>query len=117
MIGYIAVQSGSILPGMIFHGVHNALRISLLHLEPETLDRYPSLDWIVQSVNGEGISYQPFVVALGAIGAAAILYWFHRQPYERTTEEILQDAIRQNSAPPRQLNRRRHLAFVRIEVV
>ena len=99
VIGYIAVQSGSILPGMLFHGVHNSLRISLLHLKPETLDSYPSLDWFVENVSGGGISYQPFVIALGTIGAAAILYWFHRQPYERTTEEILQDAIRQNSAP------------------
>lgn len=99
VIGYIAVQSGSIWPCMLFHAVHNALRISLLHLEPETLDRYPSLDWLVHSVSGEGVTYHPLVVALGAIGAAAILHWFHRQPYERTTEEILQDAIRQNSAP------------------
>jgi len=98
VIGYIAVQSGSILPGMLFHLVHNALRISLLHLSPEDLSRHPSLGWLVQSASGEGVSYHPAVVAAGALGAAAILYWFHRQPYERTAEEILQDAIRHNSA-------------------
>ncbi|MBL9124129.1 MAG: CPBP family intramembrane metalloprotease [Planctomycetaceae bacterium] len=98
VIGYIAVQSGSILPGMLFHLVHNALRISLLHLSPEDLSRHPSLGWLVQSASGEGISYHPAVVVAGALGAAAILYWFHRQPYERTAEEILQDAIRHNSA-------------------
>ena len=99
VIGYIAVQSGSILPAMLYHMLHNALRISLPQFASDALDRYPRLDWLVQNVSAEGISYHPGVVGVGAIGAAAILYWFHRQPYERTTEEILQDAIRQNSAP------------------
>ena len=35
VIGYIAVQTGSILPCMVFHVVHNSLMLSLSRLTPE----------------------------------------------------------------------------------
>jgi hypothetical protein len=38
------------------------------------------------------------VVGLSVCVSAAILYWFHRQPYARTPEESLQEAIDHQSA-------------------
>ena len=47
ILGYLAVQTGSLLPCMTFHAVHNALGICASHWIPQLLDKYPQLDGIV----------------------------------------------------------------------
>ncbi|MBN2216728.1 MAG: CPBP family intramembrane metalloprotease [Pirellulales bacterium] len=93
VIGYIAVQSGSLVPCIAYHMVHNALALAATRITPELLDRWPLLDWMVGG--GEGaVLYNWSVVITGGMAAAMILTWFSRLPYQKTKEERLHDAIR-----------------------
>ena len=42
VIGYVAVQTGSIFPGMLFHMTHNGLMILYSQINSDLLDRYPA---------------------------------------------------------------------------
>jgi sodium transport system permease protein len=99
VIGYIAVQTGSIWPGMVFHLVHNSLTLATGHLTSEVVERRPLLAWLTRPA-GEGYSYSWIAVALGLLIAAVVLAWFRRLPYAKTSEETLQEAIDQHRAQP-----------------
>ena len=49
---------------------------------------------MIRPAGEAGFGYNWMVVALAACGAALLLTWFSRLPYEKTEEEALQDAIR-----------------------
>lgn len=93
VLGYVAVQSGSILPGMVFHLLHNAMLLSSKLLTIELFERWPALSLLVQMDEKGERTYPWYTVALGVAAAAAILAWFARMPCEKTAEEQLQDAI------------------------
>jgi len=92
VIGFVAVQSGSILPGMIYHSIHNSLLMSSSRVTPEMLDRWPVLKDLTQSAEG-GYLYRWPVVAVGCFLALLLLVWFGRIPYRKSAEEELQEAI------------------------
>ncbi|HEY4311569.1 MAG TPA: ABC transporter permease subunit/CPBP intramembrane protease [Pirellulales bacterium] len=98
VIGYIAVQTGSLLPGMLYHVTHNSLMVLTLALTTETIHKYPVLGYIMRTApDGEGhIANIPMVIISGLI-AAGLLYWFCRLPYAKTPEESLEDAIKQHA--------------------
>ncbi|MCD4726556.1 MAG: ABC transporter permease subunit, partial [Pirellulales bacterium] len=41
VIAYLAVQSGSILPGMVFHAIHNTLTLANTRVTPEMFAKWP----------------------------------------------------------------------------
>jgi sodium transport system permease protein len=97
VIAYLAVQSGSILPGMLFHLVHNSLQVAMTRVTPETLkqllDRWPDLSYLF-TVGPEGdLTFSWLVVTLCAIASMLLLWQFHRLRYAKTEEEERQDAI------------------------
>lgn len=96
-IGYLAVQTGSLLPPIVFHACHNGLLIASTRIPPEASDQYPALRWVLAEGDALG-SYTPWAVVAGLAVAAALGYWFHRLPSQRTAEEALQEAIDQNAA-------------------
>ncbi len=93
VIGFLAVQSGSILPGMVYHLCHNALLLTSAHLLSRGLAQAPLLRPLVKQVTEDGFSYRWPVVVGGAMGAAAILYFYNRLPVEMSAEEKLQAEI------------------------
>jgi sodium transport system permease protein len=93
VIGYLAVQSGSILPCMLFHAVHNSLALLMGQLTPEFLQRYPALRFIVRDGGDAGFVFQPLAIAVGGFAAVVVLVWFHRLRYHKTAEETLHEAI------------------------
>jgi sodium transport system permease protein len=103
VIGFVAVQTGSIFPCMLFHMLHNGLRLSMGHfaefLTPELYERLPMLRWFVTNSAADGVTYRLPTLLLAALGASALFYWFHRQPYAVTREEQLHKAIRHHSLP------------------
>jgi len=94
VLGFVAVQSGSILPAIAFHMVHNALQVSIGRLPPDWLDRWPVLNYLIRPVEGGYMFHWP--VAAG-VAALALMIWFGRLPYPKSAEEELQEAIERGS--------------------
>ena len=98
ILGFMAVQTGSIWPCILFHTIHNSMAILVQRTLEAIGERPVWLDWILRDVNAEGALYHwPVIVASAAL-SGGLLYWFHRMPHARTPEESLQEAIDQQSA-------------------
>jgi sodium transport system permease protein len=89
VIGYITVQSGSLLPGMVFHFTHNALLTLLARLTPELLADYPLAGWFLRPAAGPTPSceYRGAWLALSSVVALALWLWF------RTTPRVTRDTL------------------------
>jgi sodium transport system permease protein len=99
VLGYVAVQSGSILPGMAFHAVHNASAILLTSWVAQYVIPDEHWRWVAGEYKDGvyGIGYHPLIIAAGIVVAGAILRWFSRLPHQLSYEEELQEAIRERS--------------------
>jgi hypothetical protein len=95
VIGYVAVQSTSLLPAFLFHATYNSLMIGLA-LAPQQInrlaERWPNAAEFIFEQNAVGHTYRTPVVILAALLSAGLLAWFHRLPYQATKEEALSDA-------------------------
>jgi sodium transport system permease protein len=98
VLGFIAIQTGSILPCILFHVVHNSMAVVVQKLLTAAGDHAHWVSWLVRDGAAEGPLYHWPVVVVSAVAGAGILYWFHRLPYARTAEESLQEAIEHQSA-------------------
>lgn len=92
VIGYVAVKTGSVLPGMLYHATHNSLSVLLGRVTPAMLDDVPVLRWIYHA-SGDQIGYQPAAMFVAAALGAIVLWWLKSLPYHRTAEETLQEAL------------------------
>jgi sodium transport system permease protein len=103
VLGYIAVQTGSIWPCIVFHALHNTLGIFGGQWMQTMANSSGGLDWLVQNI-GVGTEqmpvYGPLVVLTGLILAVVIVRWFHRLPIEKFSEERLCDALDNQSFEP-----------------
>jgi sodium transport system permease protein len=107
LIAYVAVQTGSIVPGIVFHMLHNALQLLASNITPRAIEGVPILEWFinVDALRGTGddaldsFVYRWPVMALGFIGTALVIYWLHKLPYARSSEERLQETIEEFDAP------------------
>jgi sodium transport system permease protein len=102
LIAYIAVQTGSIWPGLVFHAMHNSLAWlhSLSSADIRALESgQPTLSWVarwMQRLDGFLTEHQTlswFLILLAAIVTGWIVAWFRRLRYSRTEEEELREAI------------------------
>ena len=97
VLAYVAVQTSSLLPCILFHLTHNSLLLfsDYLNFSPATYTRYPQLSWFVKPMpaGDDGFVYQWPLVVASAVLAALLLRWFHQLPYQKTAEEELQDAL------------------------
>jgi sodium transport system permease protein len=93
VLGYLAVQSGSILPGMVFHVCHNTLAVANSRITSEMFWNWPLLRTIATPVKGGGCTFDWPVVAAGALAGFLLLAWFGRLPCPKSAEESLEEAI------------------------
>ncbi len=94
VIGFLAVQTGSLIPCMIFHALFNSLTLVIAKFQPrfaEWVQDYPLLEGVLRT-DDKGI-FQPAVLIVCLLGASAVLWWLHRLPYRRTQEEKRQEAL------------------------
>ncbi len=94
VIGFIAVQTSSLIPCMLFHAIFNSLTLVLAKIAPEfekLVADYPWLEYVVRT-DGEGLFQLGFMIVC-LFAASAVLWWLHRLPYRRTQEEKLQEAL------------------------
>jgi sodium transport system permease protein len=97
VIGLLAVQSGSILPAMLFHFVHNGLLVLSTQITPHVFARWPALSYLAAwGDEGELVFHWP-VVAVSAIISLALLVWLNGLTHPKSPEEELQEAIERKS--------------------
>jgi len=92
VIGFLAIHSGSLLAGMLFHLIYNSMSLALSLKLPGLVEEYPALLWVFRAEGG-GYMYQWYVIVAGAFAAVAILLWFRNLPFEQTAEEELRHAL------------------------
>jgi sodium transport system permease protein len=99
VIGYLAVQTGSLLPAIAYHFAHNALALLATQLTAATLAEHSWLRALGVSTEG-GLHYGWPTMLAGAALAALLLAWFRGLPYARTSEERLQESIEHRVSQP-----------------
>lgn len=92
VLGYLAVQTGSLLTTIVFHFLYNSLSMFMMLVISDLLSEHRFLQILFRQSN-DGIEYRPVVVLLGGLLAGAILIWFRRLPCDATREEVLQRTL------------------------
>jgi sodium transport system permease protein len=97
VLGYIAVQTGSLFPCIAFHMVHNGLSLLSAFWIPAAVERWPATSWLFREsvVFGDSTTYLynwPIVVVAGIL-SILVLRWFRFQPPQPSLEERYRDAI------------------------
>ena len=93
ILGYLAVRSRSLLPGVVFHFLNNATMVLSAKVTLEMVQRHPALGLLVHPTS-QGPVYQWPVYLFGGLTSLALLGWFAWFPEARNAEEILQEAFR-----------------------
>src|SRR3954453_2943302 len=91
LIGYIAVQTGNLIPGMLFHMTYNALGFATALL-PDLAKQHPGWSSLFYEPVPGQILYNWPVLAICAAAAIVPIVWLHRLPYLATREEQIYDA-------------------------
>jgi len=100
VIGYIAVQTGSLFPGMVFHFTHNSLSLLSGRVTTELVERHPVLGLLYQASDSPALpyTYNAPLVLLSLALTVILLFWFRRLPYARSAEEQLQETLHHQTA-------------------
>lgn len=91
VLGYIAIQTGSLVPCILFHLSYNALMFGTAWLADLTRE-WDSWAMPFRELSADEVVYRWPVVVTGGLMAALLLRWLHRLPYQATREEQLHEA-------------------------
>ncbi|MCE9547239.1 MAG: ABC transporter permease subunit [Planctomycetia bacterium] len=96
VLGFIAIQAGSLWPGVVFHLVHNCLGyvVGFKYNGDLSTTQY---GWLQIVLKDNVRVYHPAVVMITLATAVIFLLWFRQLSYRRTSEESLQEAIEQEA--------------------
>ena len=94
VIGYLAVQSGSIWPGIVFHLVNNSIGVLISRITPELQQQYPILLSLFGPEGESGTLYSwPSVLFTGLL-CLGILAWFSLLAAPKSAEELAREELR-----------------------
>jgi sodium transport system permease protein len=96
VIGYVAVQSGSIFPAMMFHFTHNATTLTIMYVYQDAESR-KYLTPFIRTLGEDDFVYQWWVFGFGLIIAGWILVKFSDHSYRKSEEEVIEEAIERRS--------------------
>ncbi|MBN2291549.1 MAG: CPBP family intramembrane metalloprotease [Pirellulales bacterium] len=99
VIGFIAVQTGNLLPGIAFHVTHNSLALLISKITPEMYQRSAWLQSIMEPVDGS-FAYRTSALVVAAMFSIILLFWFHQLPCRKSEEEELREAIKIGGEEP-----------------
>ncbi len=91
VLGYIAVQTGSIVPCMLFHVTYNGLGMSTAFW-PQLAEGWPILESLIHATGDGPMLFNWPVTAVCLAAATVPLLWLRRLPYQATREEQISDA-------------------------
>jgi sodium transport system permease protein len=95
VLGYVAVQTESLWPCVLLHGLHNSLQVCVQALAMRASEqRGTALSWVLGG--DQPRLYHLAVVIVCAVGAAAILWRLRGLDYRRTAEERLEEERQQH---------------------
>jgi sodium transport system permease protein len=102
VLGYLAVQTGSLYPCILFHASFNSLALLFgkIQLSAEQYAANPLLQLVLQRSEANGVAqyaYTPALLIACGLAAFYLLGWLHRLPYQKSSEEALEDAIRRQN--------------------
>jgi sodium transport system permease protein len=97
VLGYLAVQTGSLLPCVVFHFTNNSVQFVVSSLIGEAVPAKWPWNMLIAKSDHLPYAFAWPVPLVGCLVAAGLLYCFHRLPYARTSEEALQDALEHQS--------------------
>ncbi|MCA9249051.1 MAG: CPBP family intramembrane metalloprotease, partial [Planctomycetales bacterium] len=102
VLGYIAIQTGSLYPCILFHATYNSLALlfSKIELSADRFAGNPMLPWILRRSEEMGhaqYAYTPILLVASGLVAVYLLGWLHRLPYQKSSEEELEEAIRRQN--------------------
>jgi sodium transport system permease protein len=100
VIGYLAVQTGSLVPCMLFHLTYNALMFGAATWLVDATRGWPSWAIPFDQPSPSELVYKWPVVAVCGLVALVPLLWFHRLPYQATREEQINEARARQSHHP-----------------
>jgi hypothetical protein len=98
IVAYIAIQTRSILPGMIFHFLHNSLAIVSPRVIAEATDRWPVVGTFASPAGSGELMYSWEVVAFGGLATILLLAWFTWRPEGNSAERDMQEAFERSMA-------------------
>jgi sodium transport system permease protein len=93
VIGYIAVQTGSLLPCVVYHFVNNSASVISTRVNDELVHAWPQLSWVFVPAGEGHYAFAWWVTIAGATCAVLLLWWFSRLEHQATREEVLQKAL------------------------
>ena len=91
VIGYMAVQTRSIWPCMVYHMCHNGIQMSTIRLTPELLNRVPILGYLFDLSEEATLPCPWPVVVVSAAAAVGLLAWFHYLPNKNSKGKNCQE--------------------------
>ncbi len=98
VLGFLAVQTGNLLPCIVFHATHNGLQLAVQFWAKQAGDATDGP--LARLLGGEApLAYHPATVVACAAAAGAILWRMHGLSYRRTPEEQLEEARRRQDTP------------------
>ena len=82
LLGVIAVQTRSIIPCILFHGIHNSMAVLLSSAKSSVIESSPILNQIL--VSSDGVNYQYGILPgmLMTLVGLSLVVWFVRLPAE-----------------------------------
>jgi sodium transport system permease protein len=80
LLGWLALRTGSILPGMVFHLVHNSLGVLMARAPDWLASQWPDLDSLVRPADHGGVAFAWPVVLAGGLAGVVIIAWLSRGP-------------------------------------
>ncbi|MCA9198444.1 MAG: CPBP family intramembrane metalloprotease, partial [Planctomycetales bacterium] len=95
VLGYIAVQSCSILPCMAFHVLHNSSQLlAKLHFTPEFLVEHPGARlFLTQESSQAEVHYSLILVVVSIVASTLAIAWLRNMPHYLSAEERLSENI------------------------
>jgi sodium transport system permease protein len=96
VIGYVAVQTGSLWPCILLHAAHNSLQFCVQYMAEAAPEGSPAA---LLLGGDEPLLYHPGVLVGCAVVAAAIMWGLHGANYSRSAEEQLEEARQRQDSP------------------
>jgi len=99
LLGYIAVKTGSLVPCIAYHAVHNGLTVGSAHAMTAGWLESPALSWMFEG-KGEDLMFTVPVSVGGGVIALFLLLILAKLPTRATSKERLQERIDRGYVDP-----------------